>query len=129
MAADLTMYEKMGFNIAFTLVAGSNFTGITAGQPIPRTALSRVFFYIKRPKDSAVLVTKSDEDANGANITSEIEWTNENGGLLTVKLVTADTSGSPCVGAIFELWGTHAVSGQPVLLDRGTIDILDSISV
>lgn len=123
------MYEASGFNIYFTLIYGANFDGGTEGQPIHRSSLSRVWLYVKRKKDSAVLFTLSDRDDALADTATEIEWTDESGGLLTAKILETHTSGNPANDCIFELWGKLVSNSQKVLLDRGTIDILDSVRV
>ena len=126
MPSDIDLYEGSEFRINLVLRYGENFDGGTEGNPIPRSALSRVYFYIKKPRGTSILVTKS--DSNGSIDTpSEIEWTDEDNGLLTVKILPSDTSGNPAKSSIFELWGVLVSTGQLVILDRGTINILDSI--
>lgn len=125
--ADIEMYEGSGFNIYLTLTYGANFDGGVEGDPIPRSALTRIWFYLKRKKDDTLLITKSDRDDSLANTPSEIQWTNEAGGLATVKLLDTDADGMAAKDCTFEVWGKLASNSQMVLLDRGTADILDSI--
>ena len=127
--ADIEIYEASGHNIYYTLTYGSNFDGGIEGDPIPRSTLARVYLYVKRKTDAALLFTISDRDDLLADTTTEIEWTNEAGGLLTAKILDTHTSGFPAKDCVFELWGTLVSNSQPVLLDRGTLDILDSIRV
>jgi len=125
--ANIEMYEGSGFNIYFTLKYGANFDGGTEGQPIPRSTLSRVYLYVKRKSDSTVLFTLSDRTDALVDQPSQIQWTNENGGLCTAKILSSHTTGKQELDCIFELWGTLVSNAQSVLLDRGTVDILDSI--
>lgn len=127
--ADIEMYEASGFNIYFTLVYGANFDAGVEGTAIPRSVLSRLFLYVKRKKDSSVLFTLSDRNDALVDTPTEIQWTNEAGGLCTAKILESHTSGFPANDCIFELWGKMVSNSQMVLLDRGTIDILDSVRV
>ena len=125
--ADITLYEGAGFYIYFSLVYGANFDGGTEGEPIPRSSLTRVWLYIKRRNDASILITKSDRNDALVSTPTEIQWTNESGGLCTAKILDTDCDGQPALDAVFELWGMLASNSQMVLLDRGTIDILNSI--
>jgi len=127
--ANIEMYEASGFNIYFTLVYGANFDGGVEGAAIPRSTLSRVWLYVKRRRDADVLFTLSDRDAALADTTTEIQWTNESGGLCTAKILESHTTGFPAIDCVFELWGKLVSNSQMVLLDRGTINILDSVRV
>lgn len=127
--ADIEMYEGSGFNIYISLVYGENFDGGTEGNPIPRSSLSRVWFYVKPQREDDILFQLSDRNDALTSTPDEIQWTNESGGLITVKILDTHTSGSPSRNCIFELWGKLASNDQMVLLDRGTIDILDSVRV
>lgn len=122
------MTEGTGFDMDFTLRAGDNFKGLNEGDTITRAMLNRVWLYIQRPADEEPMIVKSDKGGDPlADTEDEIEWTDENDGELTVYLVEDDTKDKPGDGSSYELWGELASNDEPVLLDKGTIDIHDSI--
>lgn len=122
------MTEGTGYEMDFTLRAGSNFKGLDEGDIITRSMLNRVWLYIQRPADESPIITKSDKGgAPFADTEDEIEWTNEENGELTAKLVEDDTAEKPGLGSNYELWGELSSNDEPVLLDEGIIDIKNSI--
>ena len=126
--AQFSMTEGTGFDMDFTLRAGANFKGLTEGDIITRSLLNRVWIYIQRPVDEEPIITKSDKGGDPLSDTeTEIEWTDEEQGELTVYLVEEDTKEKPGVDSTYEMWGELASNDEPVLLDKGIIDINDSI--
>lgn len=126
--ASESMYEGERRTFPYTMTYGPSWSvEADRGNPIKKSAVSRVRFYIRRRKDEDPFLTLADRTALDVDTPDEIEWVDVDQGTIKIKLAGL-TSAKVARDAIFEL-RVDWVAGGYTILDRDTIDILDSVTV
>lgn len=119
--ANLKVYEAERGFFDFTLTYGERWSDAALqGKPIPKTAISRVYFSVKHKfSDSSPFIELTDEDP------LEIQWLDETNGKIRVKL-RETTEGHAGDDKEYEL-RLKLIDGSWLTAKAGKLDILPSV--
>jgi len=119
--ANLKVYEAERGFFDFTLTYGERWSDVSLrGEPIPKTAVSRVYFSVKNNfSDSTQFIEFTDEDP------LEIQWLDETNGKIRVKL-RETTEGHAGNDKEYEL-RLKLLDGSWLTAKAGKLDILPSV--